>query len=47
MFYLLELKLSVAYSYSWTDLGRQSRPGSHLLNTYLENLPQDLSACFE
>ena len=46
-FYIPELELSVAYSYSWSDVGGQLLPGKHLVRTYVENRPQDISMCFD
>lgn len=46
-FYAPELDLSVAYSFSWSDGGGQMIPSSHLVQTYIENRPHDISMCFD
>ena len=46
-FYVPELGISIAYSFSWTDSGRQSLPGSHLVRAYIGNRPDDISMCFD
>jgi D-alanyl-D-alanine carboxypeptidase len=45
-FYIPELGLSVAYSYSWTEVGGQPIPGNPL-QTYISNRPNDISMCFD
>lgn len=45
-FYMPELGLSVAYSYSWTEIGGQPIPGNHLVRTYIDNRPNNISMCF-
>ncbi len=44
-FYIPELDLSIAYSFNWSASGEQFLPGKQLVDTYLENLPQDISMC--
>lgn len=46
-FYIPELGLSVAYSFSLTKKGGQLVPVNHLVRTYIENQPQDISMCFD
>ena len=46
-FYLPELDLSVAYSFSWTNGEGQSVPGMHLVRAYLDQLPEDISICLD
>ncbi len=46
-FYLPELGLSVAYSYSWTEVGGQAIPGNHLVRAYISNRPKNISMCFD
>jgi hypothetical protein len=46
-FYMPELDLSVASSFSWSDGGGQLIPVNHLGRTYIENQPQDISMCFD
>ena len=46
-FYLPELDLSVAYSYSWTEEGGQKIPGNHLVRAYTSNRPKNISMCFD
>ncbi len=46
-FYLPELGLSVAYSYSWTEEGGQKIPGNHLVRAYIDNRPNNISMCFD
>ena len=46
-FYMPELGLSVAYSYSWTELGAQPIPGNHLVRAYISNRPNNISMCFD
>jgi D-alanyl-D-alanine carboxypeptidase len=45
-FYIPELGLSVAYSYSWTKVSGQPIP-DHLVRTYIENRPNNISMCFD
>jgi hypothetical protein len=45
-FYIPELGLSVAYSYSWTEVGGQPIPGNPI-ETYISNRPNDISMCFD
>jgi D-alanyl-D-alanine carboxypeptidase len=45
-FYIPELGLSVAYSYSWTEVRGQSI-GNPLVRTYISNRPNDISMCFD
>ena len=46
-FYMPELGISIAYSFGWTDSGRLSRPGRHLVRAYIGNRPDDISMCFD
>ena len=46
-FYMPELDLSVAYSYSWTEEGGQKIPGNHLVRAYTSNRPKNISMCFD
>ena len=46
-FYLPELGLSVAYSYSWTEVGGQPISGNPLVRAYISNRPKNISMCFD
>lgn len=46
-FYLPEQRLSVAYSFNWSDTGAQPLPGRHLVRAYLENQPDNITMCFD
>ena len=46
-FYLPELGLSVAYSYSWTEVGGQPISGNPLVRAYISNRPKNISMYFE
>ena len=46
-FYIPELGLSVAYSYSWTEVGGQPISGNPVVQTYISNRPNDISMCFD
>ena len=46
-FYMPELDLSVAYSFSWLDGDVQMIPFDNLVRTYIENQPRDISMCFD
>lgn len=46
-FYVPDLELSVAYSSSGADISRQEAPGRYLLRAYTNNLPENLSMCYE
>jgi D-alanyl-D-alanine carboxypeptidase len=46
-FFLPKYNLSIAYSSSGEELNRQGLPGRHLLETYIEHLPEDISMCFD
>ena len=46
-FYIPELGISVAYSYSWPEVGRQPISGIPLVRAYVEHRPTDISMCFD
>ncbi len=46
-FYMPEFDLSVAYSFNWPEEGGQLIPGNHLVRTYIENRPNNISMCFD
>ena len=45
-FYIPELGLSAAFSYSRTEVGGQPI-GNPLVRTYISNRPNDISMCFD
>ena len=45
--YLPKFELSVAYAYSSENVSMQAFPGSHLVSTYVENRPDNISMCFD
>ena len=45
-YYIPALELSIAHSFI-AEAGAQILPGKFLVNTYLENRPPDISACFD
>ena len=45
-YYIPELGISVAHSFI-ADGGEQTLPGKFLIDTYLENRPLNISACFD
>ncbi len=46
-FYVPELNLSVAHSFNWSDGGGQLIPVNHIVRTYIENRPNNISMCFD
>jgi len=46
-FYLPKYELSVAYASSGADVSLAPVPGSHLVSTYIDNKPDDISMCFD
>ena len=46
-FYMPEFDLSVAYSFNWPKEGGQLIPGNNLVQTYIENRPNNISMCFD
>lgn len=46
-FYVPKLGISIAYSFSWTDSGEQLLPGSHLVQAFVGNRPDDISICLD